>query len=77
VRAELVGAWLACSAGVMLVAHVALLVGLARRKPWWRAVAALVVPPLAPMWGWTEMPRRAQAWAAAGAAYAVVVAIVR
>jgi hypothetical protein len=73
VKATILGGWLACALAVHVGAHVALLVGLARRRPWWRALAALVVPPLAPIWGWNEMPRRAHAWAIAFAAYAVVV----
>ena len=72
-KATLLGGWLACALAVQIAAHVALLVGLARRKPRWRAVAALLVPPLAPVWGWKEMPRRAHAWAIALAAYAVVI----
>jgi hypothetical protein len=35
-----------------VAAHVALVVGLGRRDPWWRAIAAVAVPPLAPWWGW-------------------------
>ena len=59
----------------LIGAHVALLVGLARRRPRWRVLAALVVPPLAPVWGWREMPARARTWAIACAAYAVVIAL--
>jgi hypothetical protein len=76
-KATLLGAWLAFAFAAFVAAHLALLVGLARRQPRWRALAALAVPPLAPWWGWTEMPRRAQAWAVALAAYAVVVAVAR
>ncbi|MGO8993903.1 MAG: hypothetical protein ACLQVI_11280 [Polyangiaceae bacterium] len=72
-KAALLGCWLACAFAVLLAAHVALLVGLAQRPPRWRALVALVVPPLAPVWGWNEMPRRAHAWAIAFAAYAVVI----
>ena len=72
-KATLLGAWLAIAFAAHVAAHVALLAGLARRRPRWRAVAALFVPPLAPIWGWTEMPRRAHVWALAFAAYAVVV----
>jgi hypothetical protein len=65
--------------GVALVAfasaHVALVAGLARRGPLWRALAALVAPPLAPWWGWgLGMRKRAIAWAASLALYAIGVA---
>jgi len=74
VKATLLGGWLALAFAVHVGAHAGLLVGLARRKPRWRALAAAVVPPLAPIWGWNEMPKRARAWAIAFAAYAVVIA---
>jgi hypothetical protein len=55
---------------------VALVVGLARKGPWWRALAALAVPPLAPWWGWSAgMRRRAIAWGAALGLYAIGVAV--
>jgi hypothetical protein len=73
VKATLLGGWLALALLAHLVAHAALVVGLARRRPRWRALAAVVVPPLAPIWGWNEMPKRAHAWAIAFAAYAVVI----
>jgi hypothetical protein len=78
VRASLVGLWLAVALAAHVAAHLALLVGLARRRPKWRAVAALVVPPLAPMWGWTDgMTRRAYAWTFAVVAYAIGVIAAR
>jgi hypothetical protein len=73
VKATLLGAWLAIALAAHVTAHLALLAGLARRRPRWRAIAAFVVPPLAPIWGWNEMPKRAHAWAIAFAAYAVVI----
>jgi hypothetical protein len=73
VKATLLGVWLAVALAVHVTAHVALLVGLARRRPRWRVLVALVVPPLAPVWGWAQMPKRARAWAIAFAAYAVVI----
>jgi hypothetical protein len=42
---------LCVAVGLHLVAHVTLVIGLLRRKPWWRGLVALVVPPLAPFWG--------------------------
>jgi hypothetical protein len=57
-------------------AHLALVVGLARRGAWGRAIAALVVAPLAPWWGWGEGMRiRTVAWGAALLLYAVGVAV--
>jgi hypothetical protein len=45
-------ALLCVAVGLHLVAHVTLVIGLMRRKPWWRGLVALVVPPLAPFWGY-------------------------
>jgi hypothetical protein len=74
VRAQLVGAWLTVALVAQVGAHVALVIGLARRKPRWRALAAVALPPLAPIWGWSEMPRSARVWALAFAAYAIAIA---
>ncbi len=38
--------------GLYVVGHVILVIGLLRRRPWWRGLVALVVPPLAPFWGY-------------------------
>jgi hypothetical protein len=43
---------LSIAVGLHLVAHVTLVIGLLRRDPWWRGLVALVVPPLAPFWGY-------------------------
>ena len=53
--------------------HVAIAVRLAlRARPWWRAVVALTVPPLAPIWAYREGWRRsATLWAAAVLSYTV------
>jgi hypothetical protein len=49
--------------GLHLVAHVTLVVGLLRRPPWWRGLVALVVPPLAPFWGYeAQLRRRVTLW---------------
>jgi hypothetical protein len=45
-------ALLCVAVGLHLVAHVTLVIGLLRRDPWWRGAVALVVPPLAPFWGY-------------------------
>jgi len=65
--------------GVLLAAfatlvtmHVTLTIGLLRRAPRWRAAVGLVVPPLAPWWGWRERMRvRSALWGAAALVYAV------
>jgi hypothetical protein len=43
---------LATAFGLHVVAHVMLVIGLVKRRPWWRGVVACVVPPLAPFWGY-------------------------
>jgi hypothetical protein len=56
-------------------AHVALVVGLVRRRAWLRAAIALCIAPLAPWWGWEAgMRLRTMAWGAALALYAIGVA---
>lgn len=40
--------------GLFVTAHLALSAVLFWRKPRWRGLAALVFPPLAPVWGWSE-----------------------
>jgi hypothetical protein len=44
---------LATSLGLLLASHVALSVGLAVLGPWQRGLIAFVVPPLAPLWGYS------------------------
>jgi hypothetical protein len=67
---------LAATLVVFVAAHVALVVGLARRGKWRQAALALVVAPLAPWWG-REAGMRvvAIAWCAALGLYAVGVAV--
>jgi hypothetical protein len=56
--------------GLHLVAHVTLVIGLLRRKPWWRGLVALVVPPLAPFWGYEAALRgRVTLWVVTLAVY--------
>jgi hypothetical protein len=63
---------LVASFATLATAHVALVVGLATREPRWRAVAAAVVAPLAPLWGMRGgMPGRSALWVASAAAYVV------
>lgn len=55
-----------------VTAHVTLVFGLARRAPRWHALIALVVPPLAPVWGMrARMTVRSVAWVTGVVAYAV------
>ena len=56
--------------GLHLVAHVTLVIGLLRRKPWWRGLLALFVPPLAPFWGYEAQLRgRVTLWVVTLAVY--------
>lgn len=59
----------------LVTVHVALAAGLAARAPRWRAPVALVVPPLAPWWGWhSRMRARAILWLATAAGYLALLA---
>jgi hypothetical protein len=71
-RDELVAGALVLAFAIVVTAHVTLVAGLAGRSPRWRALAALVVPPLAPYWGWVGLRRRSVLWLAGAAAYAVL-----
>ena len=67
---------LACSFAVTVTAHVAIVAALAGRPPRWRAPLALVVPVLAPIWGFTEGMRiRATLWCAGLVIYAAALAV--
>jgi hypothetical protein len=56
-----------------VTAHVALVYGLARRKPRWRALLALPALPLALYWGARAgMHVRVVAWVASAGAYAAL-----
>lgn len=55
-----------------VTAHVTIVIGLARRPPRWRALAALIAAPLAPYWAVREKMRvRAAAWLVGAAVYAI------
>jgi hypothetical protein len=72
--AVLVGVVVAFAA--LVTAHVALAVGLARRRSAWHALVALVLVPLAPWWGWkARMHARGVIWVAAAVAYAAALAM--
>jgi hypothetical protein len=65
------------SFATLVTVHLALAVGLVRRRPHWRGAAALVVPPLAPYWGFrVGMRKRVIVWLAALSLYAVSLAAV-
>ena len=47
----------------LVTTHIAIVYGLARRAPRWRALLALAFPPVAPYWAWRERMRaRASIW---------------
>ena len=63
-------ALLCVAVGLHLVAHVTLVIGLWRLGPWWRGLVALLVPPLAPFWGYEAKLRgRVTLWVASLAVY--------
>lgn len=67
---------LALALAIHGVAHLAIVVGLARARAFARAALALVVPPLAAWWGWeARMRLRVIAWAASLAVYALGLAV--
>ena len=72
-RDELTVLLLVAAFAALVTAHVALVAGLVTRRPWWRALVALPVAPLAPYWGAREgMHKRTVAWVASLMAYAVL-----
>jgi hypothetical protein len=63
-------ALLCVAVGLHLVAHVTLVIGLLKRKPWWRGLVGLVVPPLAAFWGYeAELRGRVTLWVVSLAVY--------
>jgi hypothetical protein len=69
--------WLLVGAVLLLLgAHVAIVVGVAQRRAFLRAVLVFFVVPLAPYWAWREgMRRRLIAWTLGLGLYALGVAI--
>ena len=56
--------------------HATLAAGLLARRPRWRGLVALVVPPLAPWWGWQERMRvRGVLWIVCAVAYGVLLGL--
>ncbi|MBX3263472.1 MAG: hypothetical protein KIS78_31140 [Labilithrix sp.] len=61
---------------LVITTHVALALGLAKRQPRWRGAVALVVPPLAPYWGWQEhMRKRVALWAGGLLLYVIMLVL--
>jgi hypothetical protein len=72
-RDELVVGGLLVAFALLVTMHLALVFGLAVRPPRWRALVALVVPPLAPWWGYADKMRvRTFAWIGCAVAYAAL-----
>jgi hypothetical protein len=61
---------LSTAVGLHLVAHVTLVIGLLKREPWWHGLVALLVPPLAPYWGYeARLRKRVTLWLVTLAVY--------
>jgi hypothetical protein len=72
------GIALALALALLVCAHLALVIGLARRGSSWhlRAAVSLLVMPLAPWWGWQAGLRRTTvAWGTALALYTLGVVV--
>jgi hypothetical protein len=66
------GIALALALAAFTAAHVAIAVGFAQGGQWRQALLALLVPPLAPWWGWRAgMRARTLVWGAMLALYAL------
>lgn len=77
-RDELLLISLLAAFATFVTAHLALVFGLAARKPRWRAIPALAIPPLAPYWGARAgMHARVVAWVGSAVAYVVLRLLVR
>jgi hypothetical protein len=60
----------------LLTTHVALTIGLVRRRPRWRAIVAFLLPPLAPFWCSQERMRgRTILWMVAALLYGVMLVV--
>lgn len=74
-RDEAVAGVLVVAFATLVTAHVTLVAALAARPPRWRAAAALLIAPLAPVWGWRESRARSVAWIASAVIYAVALTL--
>ena len=68
-RDEIVTGAVIVAFAALVTLHVTLVLPLATRAPRWHAAAALVVPPLAPYWGWQDRRKRSVAWIASALVY--------
>lgn len=69
-RDTVVVALLVLAFALAITMHVAIALGLAKRRPRWRAFVALALPPFAPYWAWREhMRRRMGLWIGAVIVY--------
>jgi hypothetical protein len=60
----------------LVTMHVAITVGLAQRRPRWRALVGLVVVPFAPYWAWRERMRtRVWLWGASAVLYLIALGL--
>ena len=76
VAGSVIAATVATDLLVFVGAHVTLLGSLALRAPRYRAAVALLVPPLAPYWGWRSgLKTRVYVWGASLLLYAAGVAL--
>ena len=77
-RDEILVLSLLAAFATLLTMHVALVLGLATRKPRWRALVALPLAPLAPYWGAREgMHTRVVVWVASAIAYLALRVVAR
>ncbi len=59
-----------------VTAHVALAWGLMRRGPAWRGLVALIIHPLAPLWGYeAHLKKRSALWVASLFVYGVALVV--
>jgi hypothetical protein len=67
---------LVVAAATLITIHVALAWGLARRGPVLRGVIALLVPPLAPYWGYeADLKKRCAAWVVSLVVYVIALTV--
>jgi hypothetical protein len=72
VKDVLILASLVLAFATLVTVHVLLAALLTRTRPRWRGLVALMVPPLAPIWGYREGRRRtATLWVMAAVAYTI------
>jgi hypothetical protein len=76
VKDAVIAASMILAFALLVTVHASLVFGLAGKKPRWRALVGLVVPPLAPIWGWRErMHKRAVMWLSCAVLYAISLAL--